>query len=55
LQLGQRGEDAVAQQVGKLAVRVCRVNPGDVADFGGGAGFVVGDGVGAGEDGADNY
>ena len=38
----------------KFAVGCCRVDPGGVADFGGGVGFVGGDGAGAGEDGADN-
>lgn len=52
--LGQRGEDAVAQQVCKLAVGGCWVDPGGVADFGGGMGFVGGDGAGVGEDGADD-
>lgn len=48
----QRGEDAVPQQMRKLAVRVRRVDPGGVADFGGGVGCVGGDGAGVGEDGA---
>lgn len=54
LALGQCGEDAVAQQVRKLAVGCCWVDPGGVPDFGGGVGLVGGDGACAGEDGADN-
>ena len=38
----------------KLAVGGCWVDPGGVADFGGGMGFVGGDGAGVGEDGADD-